>query len=408
MREDGGVTEAATTVSERESEVLLCVADHLTNAQIGERLHISVRTVESHVSSLLRKLGVADRRALARYARGLAGAAPVDDAGAAPRLGGVATITGLTTVPAPGNGHARRPGALMGGPAALTSFVGRREELDAVADALASARLVNLVGPGGVGKTRLAVEAGTRAAARHPGGAWFVDLVPVRGDGVATAVAAALGLGDRPNSSLVDVIEDALRDDHALLVLDNCEHVLEEAASLTERLLVACPGLRVMATSRELLGVTGERVVPVAPLAEADAVTLFVERAAPSTRPSAPARPATAGARPPDRPRPGRRHRRPRGPRRAGGRSVCPARRHPAGHRAGVGPLRGAGPRRRAGRAHRPAAAAGRPPARRPPPVAAQRPRLEPRPARSTPSASCCGGWPSSPATSPPRTPPRW
>ena len=190
--------------------MLLCVADHLTNAQIGERLHISVRTVESHVSSLLRKLGVADRRELARYARGLAGDRPGDGAGAVSQLGGVATLAGLTTRPAPGNGDGHRPGALRGAPAALTSFVGRRAELDAVADALAASRLVNLVGPGGVGKTRLAVEAGTRAAARHPGGAWFVDLVPVRGEGVATAVAAALGLGDRPNSSLVDVIEDAL------------------------------------------------------------------------------------------------------------------------------------------------------------------------------------------------------
>jgi predicted ATPase/DNA-binding CsgD family transcriptional regulator len=244
-----------TVVSEREQEVLAAVADHLTNAEIGQRLHISVRTVESHVSSLLRKLGVADRRELARYGRHVV-AEPADgDAGPA-------------------------IGALRGGPAALTSFVGRSADLEAVAEALANARLVNLVGPGGVGKTRLAVEAGARAAARFPDGAWFVDLVPVRSGGVATAVAAAMGLVDRSNQSLEDVIEGAVRGGRALLLVDNCEHVLEEAAVLLERLLLACPGLRVVATSRELLGVTGERVVPVAPLADADAVTLFVDRAA--------------------------------------------------------------------------------------------------------------------------------
>ena len=131
------VSEAATTVSERESEVLLGVADHLTNAEIGRRLHISVRTVESHVSSLLRKLGVSDRRALARYARGLAGEGlrPGDD-----------VVLEQVGLPAQGSG-ATRPGALRGAPAALTSFVGRHSELDAVAAALGSARLVNLVGP---------------------------------------------------------------------------------------------------------------------------------------------------------------------------------------------------------------------------------------------------------------------
>lgn len=114
-RVDGSVSEAATSVSQRESEVLQCVADHRANAQIGERLHISVRTVESHVSSLLRKLGVADRRALARYARSLAG----DGAGAghgpdvgAQALGGVATLAGLVTVAGPDDG--RRAGCEAG------------------------------------------------------------------------------------------------------------------------------------------------------------------------------------------------------------------------------------------------------------------------------------------------------
>ena len=258
VRDNGHVVDP-TVVSEREQEVLAAVADHLTNAEIGERLHISVRTVESHVSSLLRKLNVADRRQLARYGRP------------------------STTGAGDGNGSAgieAAAGPLQGGPAALTSFVGRSSDLDAVAEALAAARLVNLVGPGGVGKTRLAVEAGSQAAVRFPAGAWFVDLVPARAGGVATAVAAAMGVVDRPNQSLENVIEEAVGGGRALLVVDNCEHVLEEAATLVERLLRSCPELRVVATSRALLGVTGERVVPVAPLDRADAVNLFVERAA--------------------------------------------------------------------------------------------------------------------------------
>ena len=253
-----------TAVSERESEVLAAVAAHLTNAEISQRLHISVRTVESHVSSLLRKLGVADRRALARYGQELTRGEAEADATHDGQDGREPWPTG--------------PLVLRGAPAALTSFIGRSAELATVDEVLAAARLVNFVGPGGVGKTRLAIEAAGRAATRFPGGAWFVDLVPVRGGGATAAVAAAIGLIDRANLSLEQVIEEALRTRRALLVVDNCEHVLEAVATLVERLLVACPGLQVMATSRELLGVTGERVVSVAPLDGTDAATLFVER----------------------------------------------------------------------------------------------------------------------------------
>ena len=121
-------------MSQREAEVLEALGAHLSNAQIAGRLHISVRTVESHVSSLLRKFGVADRGELAELAQ---------------------------TVVAPA---AHRPGAPAGLPAPWTSFVGRDRERDAILAALKASRLVSLVGPGGVGKTRLAVEV-TREAA---------------------------------------------------------------------------------------------------------------------------------------------------------------------------------------------------------------------------------------------------
>ncbi|GAA3750726.1 BTAD domain-containing putative transcriptional regulator [Plantactinospora mayteni] len=180
-------------------------------------------------------------------------------------------------------------------PAPLTSLVGRADELARVGLLLARGRLVTLTGPGGTGKTRLAVE----AASREPGRACLVDLAPTPPADVPQAVAGALGLRDailaaateRPAPGPVDRLVAALADQRLLLVLDNCEHVLDAAATLAHRLLTHCPGLRVLATSREPLGITGEALCPVPPLASpppaagagtiADypAVRLFVDRA---------------------------------------------------------------------------------------------------------------------------------
>ncbi|MFB4316817.1 LuxR C-terminal-related transcriptional regulator [Actinomadura sp. 21ATH] len=229
-------------VSAREAEVLAAVGRHLTNVQIAHRLHISVRTVESHVSSLLRKYGVPDRRALAILA-------------AQERTG-----------------EEDRP--MAGLPAARTSFVGRAAELAEIEAAIGTARLVTLLGPGGAGKSRLAAVAA--AASRH-GGA-FVDLVPVRGGFVAQAVAAALGVTESPRTPLEAGIAERLGRRRALLVLDNCEHLLDAAAGFADRILAACPGTRILATSRERLGVPGERIVRVGPLSS-DAEALFADRA---------------------------------------------------------------------------------------------------------------------------------
>src|SRR5215471_10314177 len=145
-------------MSAREAQVLNAVGAHLSNAQIAGRLHISVRTVESHVSALLRKFDVADRRDLAALA---------------PAAGTRAAATGL--------------------PSPWTSFVGREGERASVLAALAESRLVTLIGPGGVGKTRLALEVARSAASRFHSGCAFADLVPVRRGFVAQAVASVLG-----------------------------------------------------------------------------------------------------------------------------------------------------------------------------------------------------------------------
>ncbi|GGT20487.1 BTAD domain-containing putative transcriptional regulator [Streptomyces purpureus] len=180
-------------------------------------------------------------------------------------------------VPAP------RPAAL---PTPLTRLVGRERDVEATARLLREARLVTLVGAGGVGKTRLAVETAYEAA--YDDGVWFVELAGHgRGADLAETVAAALGVRDDAAGPLspgtpvaaAERLAAALRGRDALLVLDNCEHVVAEAAELTVHLLRTAPGLRVLATSQEPLGLPGETVWPVEPLAPEDAVRLFAARA---------------------------------------------------------------------------------------------------------------------------------
>ncbi|MBB5966866.1 BTAD domain-containing putative transcriptional regulator [Planomonospora venezuelensis] len=184
----------------------------------------------------------------------------------------------------------------QGVPAPLTSLVGRAGELERIGALLAGARLVTLTGPGGTGKTRLAAE----TAGRHPGDACFVELAPLGGGAeLPQAVLGALGLQETgvltaPGMQAgppdpVGRLVAALTGREVLLVLDNCEHVVDAAARLTDRLLGACPGLRILATSREALGITGETLHPVPPLelpepgtppGHAPAVRLFADRAA--------------------------------------------------------------------------------------------------------------------------------
>jgi predicted ATPase/DNA-binding CsgD family transcriptional regulator len=239
-------------LSPREAEVLELVGRHLSNPQIAEGLYISVRTVESHVAALIRKLGVADRRTLVAHAAKANG----------PEAG-VPSLRIRTNLPVP-----------------RSSFIGRQAEREQLHRIVLSEALVTLTGIGGCGKTRLALEVASDLDVDFADGVFFVDFSAVSDPTlVAQSVAGALRL------QIVDPTPDALADYFAdrttLLVFDNCEHLLDACADVADAILgERCPSLRIFATSREPLGLDGERVFRVPSLdIEAEAVALFVERA---------------------------------------------------------------------------------------------------------------------------------
>src|SRR6266516_5608744 len=251
---------ARAGVTEREAEVLSALAGRLRNREIADRLHVSVRTVESHVAALLRKLGVADRAALAEIGVQLRRAA---------RTG--------TALPAP-----------------LTSLVGRESEMSELTALVDAHRLVTLTGPAGVGKTRLALRIATVHAGSFPDGARLADLAPAEPELAGATLARALGVIPQPGWSLRDILREVAGGMRCLLLVDNCEHVVTEAAEIIADLLTAGGQLRVLATSREPLGIPGEvsyqvQTLPVptprdssraASAGDYDAVRLFVDRAA--------------------------------------------------------------------------------------------------------------------------------
>ena len=162
----------------------------------------------------------------------------------------------------------------------LTQFYGREPASAELGQILEACRLVTLVGAPGGGKTRLGVELGNRLADRYASGVVFVELAPVADPSlVASALAGALGVRDQPDRSVEDAVVERLASAELLLVLDNCEHVVEAAADLVARLLAGCPSLRVLATSRIALDLGGEQVWRVPPLDLGAAVELFMDRA---------------------------------------------------------------------------------------------------------------------------------
>jgi predicted ATPase/DNA-binding NarL/FixJ family response regulator len=193
-------------------------------------------------------------------------------------------------------------------PAEPNRFIGRERDLAELALLLTDVRVLTLCGTGGIGKTRLALRLGGDVADSFPDGAWLASLADVPGPALVNArVAGALGVREEPGQPLGATLEDALRGRRLLLILDNCEHVVAACAQLCERLLASCPGLRVLATSREPLRVPSETVWRVPPLllppagtaahevAGHEAIRLFTERAA-AARPGFALGPANASA----------------------------------------------------------------------------------------------------------------
>ena len=240
----------ATGVTAREAEVLALLGRRFTNVEIADELFISVRTVESHVSALLRKLQLSDRRSLARHADAVASTSSV----------------GHGTLPTP-----------------ITPFIGRTAERTELIAALIEQRMVTATGPGGVGKTRLALSVAAELVPARRDGGWFVDLVQVSDPAMVIAtVAEVVGVPEQSSTSVDAALVAMLAERDALLVLDNCEHVLDGVRHCVEQIVVGCPNVTVLATSRTRLMLPYERVFAVPGLSVTDdggdAVALFAAR----------------------------------------------------------------------------------------------------------------------------------
>jgi len=165
-------------------------------------------------------------------------------------------------------------------PTQLTSFIGREKEIAEIKTALAASRLVTLTGSGGTGKTRLSIEVGTQELDHFADGVWLIELAPLSDEvQIIPALAQIFGLKESPFAPLTALVTDYLRAKKLLLILDNCEHLIEACARLADGLLHQCPWLKILASSREALGIGGEVAYRTPSLAETESTRLFVERA---------------------------------------------------------------------------------------------------------------------------------
>lgn len=257
-------------LSPREIEILSLISEGLSNREISERLHLSFETVKWYNKQMFSKLGVNSRTQAVKIA---------DQYG---------YFNEITTPPADETVSER-----SNLPAQLTSFIGRAEEVEEVKALLKTSRLVVLTGPGGTGKTRLALQIAGELVPAYRDGVWLVELGSLHDPAlVPNAIVQVLNLNPLGEGSLVDFLKHFLAHKHLLLVMDNFEHLLE-AAPLVGEMLAAAPQLTVLATSRERLRVYGEQEYPVSPLRLPDldlrenpeklldfeAIDLFIQRA---------------------------------------------------------------------------------------------------------------------------------
>ncbi len=251
----------------RELQVAHLVREGLTDREIAERLFITRRTAEWHLKQIFNKLGFNSRAQVAAW---------------------VAHDQAIDSRAEASDEHRHNL------PLQLTTFVGRVAELDEIQQLLATKRLVTLTATAGVGKTRLALEVAGRTISAYDDGTWLVDLTPIHdGPLVPRAFASALRVQERPRQPLAQTLLEHLRSRQLLLVVDNCEHVIDGCAEFVDRVLRFCPNVTVLATTREPLRVSGEIVWRVPPLyvpapdarmdfdelSETEAVRLFLDRA---------------------------------------------------------------------------------------------------------------------------------
>jgi predicted ATPase/DNA-binding CsgD family transcriptional regulator len=251
----------------REFQIARLVRDGLTDREIGTRLFITRRTAEWHLKQIFNKLGVNSRSQVAAW---------------------------IAQDQAAGSTAESSKQRRQNLPLQLTTFVGRGNQLAELEVLLSTKRLVTLTALGGAGKTRLALEVAGRRLAAYPDGTWFVDLTPVKDRHLLPRVfGSALAVHERPRQPMAETLIQHLSSRHLLLVIDNCEHVIEDCAHLVNAILNSCPGITILATSREPLRVSGETVWRVPLLAvpdpvassdlrellECEAVGLFLDRA---------------------------------------------------------------------------------------------------------------------------------
>jgi predicted ATPase/DNA-binding CsgD family transcriptional regulator len=244
-------------LTRREAQALALLAAGYSRSEIAAHLTLALSSVKFHIEHLYAKLGVnSKRQALSRArALGLLGPPPP------------AVLAGIPGGRAVGSGPAPRHNL----PMQVTRFFGREAEMALLRERLDENRLVTLTGPGGVGKTRLSLRTAEELLPGFTDGVWLVELAPLSDPAlVAQQVASSLGLRDDPGLPILETLTFYLRQRQVLLVLDNCEHLLEACGQLADTLLRAGPGLRILASSREPLGIAGEAVFSVPSLSFPD------------------------------------------------------------------------------------------------------------------------------------------